>query len=86
MLKLEQVSRDMGITKGQIQAKLKAGRFCPVCATTKALVHFPRDPATRRAQEPGELIHANTWGPYPVRGFDNTKLYLFMTNDATRFT
>ena len=60
--------------------------FCPVCATTKALVKIPRDPATRRYQEPGELIHVDTWGPYPVPGWDKTRFFLLATDDAKRFT
>jgi hypothetical protein len=31
-------------------------------------------------------VHADTWGPYPVEGYDGTKLFLFMTDDFTRFT
>ncbi|CZS92388.1 uncharacterized protein RAG0_02815 [Rhynchosporium agropyri] len=40
-------SDGIDLTDTQIKAKLKA--ICPVCAVTKALVHFPREPAKRRA-------------------------------------
>lgn len=84
MLSLGKYSDGMGLTDKQIKAKLKA--ICPVCATTRALVKIPRDPAKRRAQEPGQLMHADTWGPYPIEGFDSTKYFLFVTCDSTRCT
>ena len=47
----------MNITERQIKDKLKA--VCPVCATTRALVKIPRDPASRRSKEVGDLIHVD---------------------------
>lgn len=84
MLKLLDSSTGMNITAEQIRAKLKA--VCPVCAVTRALVKIPRDPAKRHAQEPGQMVHVDSWGPYPIEGFDGTKYFLFITDDCTRYT
>jgi hypothetical protein len=84
MLNLLDSSTGMNITAEQIRAKLKA--VCPVCAITKALVKIPRDPAKRHAQEPGQMVHVDVWGPYPIEGFDGTKYFLFITDDCTRYT
>ena len=84
MLNLLDSSTGMEITPAQIRAKLKA--VCPVCAITRALVKIPRDPAKRRAQEPGQMVHVDVWGPYPIEGFDGTKYFLFITDDCTRYT
>jgi hypothetical protein len=83
MLNLKKVSTGMNITEQQIKDKLKA--ICPVCATTRALVRIPRDPAKRKSTELGDLIHVDVWGPYPIEGYDATKLFLLMTDDYTRF-
>ena len=84
MLSLLDSSTGMEITAAQIRAKLKA--VCPVCAVTRALVKIPRDPAKRHAQGPGQMVHADVWGPYPIEGFDGTKYFLFITDDCTRYT
>jgi hypothetical protein len=84
MLNLLGSSSGMEITEKQIKAKLKA--ICPVCATTRALVKIPRDPATRHAQQPGWMVHVDVWGPYPIEGFDGTRYFLFITDDCTRYT
>jgi gag-polypeptide of LTR copia-type/GAG-pre-integrase domain len=84
MLNLLDSSTGMEITPAQIRAKLKA--VCPVCAVTRALVKIPRDPAKRRAQEPGQMAHVDVWGLYPIEGFDGTKYFLFITDDYTRYT
>lgn len=84
MLNLLRSSTGMEITEKQIKAKLKA--VCPVCATTRALVRIPRDPATRHAQQPGAMVHMDVWGPYPIEGFDGTRYFLFITDDCTRYT
>ena len=84
MLNLLDSSMGMEITAAQIKAKLKA--VCPVCAVTRALVKTPRDPAKRHAQEPGQMVHIDVWGPYPVEGFDGTRYFLFITDDCTRYT
>lgn len=84
MLKLLDSSTGMNITAEQIRAKLKA--VCPVCAVTRALVKIPRDPAKRHAREPGQIVHVDAWGPYPIEGFDGTKYFLFITDDCTRYT
>lgn len=81
---LLKVSNGIDLTDKQLQAKL--GTICPVCATTRAVNRIPRDPATRRATNPGEIMHADTWGPYPVGAWDGTIYVLAMTDDATRFT
>lgn len=84
MRKLLKQSEGMDVTDKQLSAKVKL--VCPVCATTRAIVKIPRSPARRRYKKAGELMHIDTWGPYPVAGFDNTKLLLFVTDDATRWT
>lgn len=84
MLNLQKSSGGMDITEKQIKAKLKA--VCPVCAVTRALVKVPRDPAKRHAQQPGQLMHADTWGPYPIEGFDGSRYFLFITDDFSRYT
>ncbi|KFZ24291.1 hypothetical protein V502_01231 [Pseudogymnoascus sp. VKM F-4520 (FW-2644)] len=84
MLNLLDSSTGMEVTAAQIRAKLKA--VCPVCAVTRALVKIPRDPAKRRTQEPGQMVHVDVWGPYPIEGFDGTKYFLFITDDCTRYT
>lgn len=84
MLELLEVSEGMGLTAKQIRAKLKT--ICPVCAITKAVVNIPREPARRRADLPGQVFHADGWGPYPKTGFDGTRYFLFLTDDATRYT
>ncbi len=84
MRKLLKQSTGMTITDKQIVAKLKA--ICPVCATTRALVKIPRDPARRRYQKVGQLLVVDTWGPYPVEGPNGVKFALFVTDDALRNT
>ena len=54
MRKLLANSIGMNITDAQLKAKLKA--VCPTCATTKAIVKIPRDPARRQFDEPGIAI------------------------------
>ncbi|CAK1358438.1 unnamed protein product [Cercospora beticola] len=84
MRRLLKVSNGISITDKQLKAKL--GAICPVCATTRAIVKVPREPATRRFKKPGELLHIDTWGPYPIAGYDGTKYLLLITDDSTRFT
>ena len=84
MIQLCSQSVGMNVTKGQIQAKL--GQICPVCATTRAIVRMPRDPAKIRYDEKGQLVHVDIWGPYPVKGWDGTRWMIFSTDDATRAT
>lgn len=84
MRNLLKLSDGINVTDKQIQAKLKM--ICPICATTRALVKIPRDPAKRHAQNPGQLMHVDAWGPYSIKGFDGTCFFLFFTDDATRFT
>lgn len=81
---LLKVSNGIDLTDKQLQAKL--GTICPVCATTRAVNRIPRDPATRRATNPGEIMHADAWGPYPIGAWDGTIYILAITDDATRFT
>lgn len=82
--RLLKVSEGMNLTDKQIKGKL--GAICPVCATTRAIVRIPRDPATRRFQKPGELIHIDSWGPYPVVGIRKIRHFVAVTDDATRYT
>ena len=81
---LVKISTGINLTDEQIRQQLKG--VCPVCAVTRALVRIPRDPAKRHADEPGRLMHMDTWGPYGLEGFDGTKYFLFITDDATRWT
>ena len=84
MVKLLAQSSGMDLTEKQIKSKI--GSICPVCATTRAIVRIPRDPARRHFKKPGDLIHIDTWGPYPIQGWDGTKYITFLTDDATRYT
>lgn len=84
MINLLDISEGIPLTKEMIRAHIH--EICPVCGVTRALVHIPRDPAKRRQTEIGQLIHVDTWGPYPIEGYDGTRLFLFFTDDATRFT
>jgi hypothetical protein len=77
-------STGIELTDKQVQAKLST--ICPICATSRALVRVPREPAKRRATEAGEKMHADTWGPYPIKGYDDTSFFLFITDEKTRFT
>lgn len=84
MIKLLKVAEGIDLTEQQIKARIKM--ICPVCATTKAVNRVPRDPATHRRQNLGELVHIDMWGPYPVRALDGTYYILALIDDATRFT
>ena len=84
MRKLLRNSTGMNLTDSQLKAKIKA--TCPTCATTKATVKVPRDPASREFEELGDLLHVDTWGPYSIKGYDGTKYFLFATDHATRYT
>jgi hypothetical protein len=67
---LLKVSNGIDLTDKQLQAKL--GTICPVCATTTAVNRIPKDLATRRAANPGDIMHADVWRPYPVIAWDGT--------------
>ncbi|KAG9759970.1 hypothetical protein KCU73_g3120, partial [Aureobasidium melanogenum] len=84
MIKLLKVAEGIDLTEKQIKARIKM--ICPVCATTKAVNRVPRDPATHRRNNPGELVHIDTWGPYPIPGHDGSFYQLALVDDATRFT
>ena len=84
MRKLLKNSTGMNLTDAQLKAKVKA--ICPTCAITKATVRVPRDPAGRDFEEPGDLLHVDTWGPYHKEAYDGTKFFLFVTDHATRYT
>ena len=84
MLQLCTHSTGMNVSQEQIKAKL--GQICPICATTKAIVRIPRDPAKIRYETKGELVHADIWGPYSVKGWDDTRWMIFATDDFTRRT
>jgi gag-polypeptide of LTR copia-type/GAG-pre-integrase domain len=77
-------SEGMNITREQLRAKL--GAICPICATTRAVVRIPREPARRRFKDLGSLLHIDLWGPYNVPSWDNTRFFCFVTDDATRYT
>lgn len=81
---LLKVSNGIDLTDKQLQAKL--GTICPVCATTTAVNRIPKDLATRRAANPGDIMHADAWRPYPVSAWDGTVYILAVTDDATHFT
>ncbi|SCN96432.1 uncharacterized protein FFFS_02244 [Fusarium fujikuroi] len=49
MVNLLDVSNGIPLTKQQIRAQMM--HICPICATSRALLHIPRDPATRRQKE-----------------------------------
>lgn len=68
------------------QVKMMLYKICPICAVTKAVNRIPREPARRRAENAGELVHVDSWGPYPIRGYDNSRYALFMIDDKERFT
>ena len=80
--KLLKMSTGIDITEEQIKKKL--GAVCPVCATSRAIVRIPREPATRRAEGFGDLFHADSWGPYSIKGYDGTTRFVFVTDDASR--
>lgn len=84
MIQLCKLGIDIGVTEKQIKAML--GAKYPVCQTIRAIVKIPRDPANRRFEKVGELLHIDTWGPYSVEAWDQTKYFLFVTDDTTRFT
>lgn len=84
MAKLVKLTEGFPLTEKHIKAKM--GPMCPICATTRALLRTPRDPARRRHTEPGDLIYVNLWGPYPFQGYGDTRYYLFQVDDATLFT
>lgn len=84
MLKLFKVSNGITLTEKQIKAK--QGAICPVCATTRGIVNIPREPARRHFRRPGNLLHVDLWGPYSIDGWDKTLYFLFITDDATRYT
>lgn len=84
LIKLLKVAEGLDITEKQIKARI--GIICPVCATSKALNRVPRDPATRRSRIPGEVMHVDIWGPYPVPALYGMMYELAYTDDATRYT
>jgi len=84
MARLTEQSQGMKVTKEEIKAKL--GEICPICETAKACTHTPRDPARRRFENLGDLLHIDSWGPYKVQAYDGTKYMVFITDDATRMT
>ena len=83
---LQLCAHSVGMKVSQEQVRAKLGQICPICATTKAIVRIPKDPARVRHQEKGELVHVDIWGPYPVIGWDKTRWMCFITDDATRTT
>jgi len=76
-------SEGMNITAKQIKGKY--GAVCPVCATTKATLKIPREPARRRASRLGERLHIDIWGRYPVTGVNNSQYMLIITDDFSRY-
>lgn len=79
---LAERSEGFPLTSKQISKKL--GQVCPTCATTRALVKIPRDAHNNKTEEKGQLIHVDTWGPYPLEGYDGSKYFIFITDDFTR--
>ena len=83
MKKLSIQSTGMTLTTKQIAAKVKA--ICPVCATIRAINKIPRDPARRQFNAVGDLLIADSWGPYPIEGLNRVRYALFVIDDATRY-
>ncbi|KAJ4865180.1 gag-polypeptide of LTR copia-type domain-containing protein [Trichoderma breve] len=84
MRDLLKMSTGCPLTDKQVQAALKT--MCPICSLTKALVKIPREPARRRADQPGGLFHVDSWGPYHMPGYNGHRHFLFMVDDKTRYT
>ena len=84
MRNLLKISEGMDITDKEIQAKLR--ERCPQCNITRALNQIPREPARRRAEDVGGLMHVDSWGPYAISGYDGSKRAMMFTDDATRFS
>lgn len=84
MRKLIRVTTGIPLTDRQIKERL--GEMCPICEITKATINIPRDPATRRADGIGNLLHVDVWGPYRIPAWDGTKYILQWTDDAERFS
>jgi hypothetical protein len=80
------LTRSDGIKLTDQQLKNMVRTVCPVCAVSRATTKVPREPARRRAQHLGELIHADAWGPYSIEGYDGSTRALVFVDDATRFT
>jgi hypothetical protein len=57
MRKLNKIANSLGLSDQELKAKLLD--IYPVCATSKALNHIPREPARRHFKAPGNLIHIN---------------------------
>lgn len=84
MRRLSKISTGLNLTDAQLKAKIL--EVCPICATSRALNRIPREPAKRHFPNPGDLIHIDTWGPYPIPGLKGERYCEFYTDDATRFT
>jgi hypothetical protein len=84
MRKLNKIADGLGLSDQELKAKLLD--ICPVCATSKALNRIPREPARRHFKAPGDLIHIDIWGPYPIPGLKGERYCIFYTDDATRYT
>ena len=84
MRRLLKQSEGMDLTDDELKAKAQA--ICPICATTRAINKIPRDPARRRYESVGEMLHVDTWGRYPVEGWDGSYYFLFVTDDFSRHT
>ena len=81
--RLLKVSEGMDLTDKEIKKRL--GAICPVCATSRALYTIPRDPATRRYKNAGDLIHVDSWGPYAIVGIGKIRGFVALTDEAIRF-
>lgn len=59
---------------------------CAVCATSRAIVRIPREPARRQYDNIGDIVFADMWSPYQIARWDKTTCFLFVIDDATRKT
>lgn len=84
MIRLVDQSTGIKVSKQQIKAKLL--ETCPICVTSRAVLRIPREPGRRRATKPGQRLHADIWGPYPIIANDLTRYILFVTDDDSRMT
>lgn len=80
------ISKGLPITKAQIQKVIASREVYPVYAVAKALNKIPREPTQRRETKLDALIHADTWGPYPIKSYDGLRYFMFFTDNATQLT
>ena len=80
--KLSKISTGLGLRPNDLKWRC----VCPVCSMTRAIAQPSKEPATRRHQNPGDLVFIDIWGPYPITGWNQEKYACTLTDDATRYT